>query len=253
MGRRFFVGGNWKLNGNRESNNALVKDLNAADIPKDVDVVIAPPSVYLVDVASKTRPEIKVSAQNLYSEAKGAFTGEISPDMLKDIAIEWVILGHSERRGIFFETDEIIGKKIAAAIKSGLNVIACLGEQLSERESGKTFEVVSTQLKSISSYVGNWDRVVIAYEPVWAIGTGKVATPAQAQEVHLQLREWLEKNISSEVAQKTRIIYGGSVNAQNCNDLAKLSDVDGFLVGGASLKSAEFISIIHSVKQKSHL
>eukprot|EP01103_Thecamoeba_quadrilineata_P000834 TRINITY_DN10734_c0_g1_i1.p1 TRINITY_DN10734_c0_g1~~TRINITY_DN10734_c0_g1_i1.p1 ORF type:complete len:259 (+),score=68.27 TRINITY_DN10734_c0_g1_i1:29-805(+) len=253
MGRRFFVGGNWKLNGSRQFITEITKDLNAAEIPQEGDVVVAPPSVYLSDVIQKIRPEIKVSAQNIYNESKGAFTGEISPDMLKDIGVEWVILGHSERRGIFLESDDLIGKKVAAAHKAGLHVIACVGEQLSERESGKTLEIVSGQLKSISSFVGDWNRTVIAYEPVWAIGTGKVATPAQAQEVHAQLREWLSQNVSADVAQKTRIIYGGSVNAQNCNELAKLQDVDGFLVGGASLKSAEFSSIILSGKQKNQL
>ncbi|KAM7259143.1 hypothetical protein ACFE04_014884 [Oxalis oulophora] len=180
----------------------------------------------------------------------GAFTGEISGEQLKDIGCKWVILGHSERRHVIGETDEFIGKKAAYALSQGLGVMACIGELLEEREAGKTFDVCYKQLKAYADAVPNWDDIVIAYEPVWAIGTGKVATPQQAQEVHVAVRDWLKKNVSEDVASKTRIIYGGSVNGGNCAELAKQEDIDGFLVGGASLKGPEFATIVNSVASK---
>jgi len=251
MGRKFFVGGNWKCNGSRASIATLLNDLNTGKVPSSVEVVVAPPSIYLEQVSKNVRPDFGVSAQNCYFESKGAFTGEISSEMIKDSGLNWVILGHSERRDIFGENDEIIGKKISHSLEVGLSVIACLGEHLSERDAGKTFEVVFRQIQAIATNVKDWSRVVIAYEPVWAIGTGKVATPAQAQEVHAELRRWLSTNVSVQVAANTRILYGGSVSAQNCVELAKLSDVDGFLVGGASLKGADFLTIINSGSEKS--
>ncbi|KAF6023991.1 TPI1 [Bugula neritina] len=165
--------------------------------------------------------------------------------MIKDIGLNWVIIGHSERRHVFGESNELIGEKVAHALSEGLSVIACIGEQLSEREAGNTNQVVFEQTEAISKHIKDWSRVVLAYEPVWAIGTGKVATPDQAQEVHSDLRKWLSDNLSVDVALSTRIIYGGSVNAANCKDLAKQPDIDGFLVGGASLKP-EFSEIINA-------
>ncbi|MBA0551016.1 hypothetical protein Golob_021920, partial [Gossypium lobatum] len=171
-------------------------------------------------------------------------------EQLKDIGCKWVILGHSERRHVIGEDDQFIGKKAAFALNEGLGVIACIGELLEEREGGKTFDVCFQQLKAFADVVPSWDNIVIAYEPVWAIGTGKVATPQQAQEVHVAVRDWLKKNVSEEVASKTRIIYGGSVNGSNCGELAKEEDIDGFLVGGASLKGPEFATIVNSVTTK---
>ena len=165
--------------------------------------------------------------------------------MLKDLNIDWVILGHSERREIFKESDEEIGQKVAHALKAGLKVMACVGEKLEEREADKTTEVVFRQLAAIAKHVQDWTHVVIAYEPVWAIGTGKVATPQQAQEVHKDIRGWLKKNVSAHVAESTRIMYGGSVNGGNAATLAQEEDVDGFLVGGASLKP-EFVTICNA-------
>jgi len=253
MARRFFVGGNWKLNGTKESNAKLVAELNAGSIPSDkVDVVIAPVALHLESVSKLIRPEIWVGAQNCFAESKGAFTGEISTDQIKDLGLNWVILGHSERRDIFHESDEFIGKKVAHALKTGLNVIACVGEHFEEREAGKTEEVIYRQLASIASQTHgeDWKKVVIAYEPVWAIGTGKTATPEIAQEVHGQIRKWLKDTVSAQVSEATRIIYGGSVKAANANDLATQKDIDGFLVGGASLIAPEFLSIINSVHSK---
>lgn len=251
MGRKFFVGGNWKCNGTTEEVKKIVSTLNNGDVPsKDVvDVVVSPPFVFLTMVKSILRPDFHVAAQNCWVKKGGAFTGEVSAEMLVNLGIPWVIIGHSERRLILNESNEFIGDKVAYALSQGLKVIACVGETLEQRESGSTMEVVASQTKAIAEHVKNWDDVVIAYEPVWAIGTGKVATPVQAQEVHFELRKWLQHNVSPEVAATTRIIYGGSVTAANCKELAAKPDVDGFLVGGASLKP-EFIDIIKSATVK---
>ncbi|KAJ3042309.1 hypothetical protein HDV00_007676 [Rhizophlyctis rosea] len=244
MGRKFFVGGNWKLNGSRSLVDTLVGLLNKTEIPADVEVVVAPPAPYLDLVRSSLKKEVGVAAQNAYTEKSGAFTGEISIEFLKDLGIDWVVLGHSERREYFGETDEIVAKKVAFAAKNGVKVIACIGEKLAEREANETFAVTDRQTKAIADALSpaDWANIVIAYEPVWAIGTGKVATPEQAQEVHEHIRSWLAKNVSEEVAASTRILYGGSVNGKNSADLAKREDIDGFLVGGASLKE-EFATI----------
>ncbi|XP_004074104.1 triosephosphate isomerase [Oryzias latipes] len=243
--RRFFVGGNWKMNGNKESLEELMSTLNTASLHEDTEVVCAAPSIYLDFARSGLDSRISVAAQNCYKVAKGAFTGEISPAMIKDCGADWVILGHSERRHVFGENDELIGQKVAHALESDLGVIACIGEKLEEREAGTTEEVIFAQTQVIAENVMDWEKVVLAYEPVWAIGTGKTATPEQAQEVHEKLRAWFRANISEEVSDSLRIIYGGSVTAANCRELASQTDVDGFLVGGASLKP-EFIDIINA-------
>ncbi|CAI2176139.1 2247_t:CDS:2 [Funneliformis geosporum] len=245
MGRRFFVGGNFKMNGTQTFLKNLIDNLNAGQLDENVEVVIAPPALYLDQCRKQVRKEIGVAAQNAFNASSGAYTGEISPEQLKDLSIEWVILGHSERREIFKESDDFVASKVAFALKSGLKVIACIGEKLDEREAGKTFEVVTRQLQAIAKVVNDWTNVVIAYEPVWAIGTGRVATPQQAQEVHDFIRKWLKENTSEATAENTRVIYGGSVNASNAAELAKQADVDGFLVGGASLKP-EFVTIVNA-------
>jgi len=252
MTRKFFVGGNWKLNGTKDSTTALVNELNGANIPSSskVEIVVAPTSLYLHQVAQTIRPEILVSAQNCWSDAKGAFTGEISAEQLKDNGIPWVILGHSERRDIFKEDSELIAKKVAHALSVGLKVIFCCGEHLEEREAGKTEAIVFDQLLALSKHIKDWSHVVIAYEPVWAIGTGKTATPQIAQEVHLAIRKWLTSHISDQVSQSVRILYGGSVKGANADELAQQPDIDGFLVGGASLIGSEFITIINSANKK---
>lgn len=247
---KFFVGGNWKCNGTKDSISKLVADLNSAKLEPDVDVVVAPPFLYIDQVKNSLTDRIEIAAQNSWVGKGGAFTGEISAEQVKDIGGKWVVLGHSERRHIIGENDEFIGKKAAYALSQGLGVIACIGELLEEREAGRTFDVCFQQLKAYADAVPSWDNIVIAYEPVWAIGTGKVATPQQAQEVHVALRDWLKKNVSDEVASKTRIIYGGSVNGGNSAELAKQEDIDGFLVGGASLKGPEFATIVNSVTSK---
>ncbi|XP_042512781.1 triosephosphate isomerase, cytosolic-like [Macadamia integrifolia] len=251
MGRKFIVGGNWKCNGTIDEVKKIVSMLNEAKVPsKDVvEVVVSPPFVFLPLVKSLLTPDIEVAAQNCWVKKGGAFTGEVSAEMLVNLGIPWVILGHSERRALLNESNEFVGDKVAYALAQGLKVIACVGETLEQRESGSTMTVVAEQTKAIADRVSNWDNVVLAYEPVWAIGTGKVATPAQAQEVHYELRKWLKQNVGAEVADKVRIMYGGSVNGANCKELAAKPDVDGFLVGGASLKP-EFIDIIKSATVK---
>ncbi|KAB2068055.1 hypothetical protein ES319_A08G004300v1 [Gossypium barbadense] len=231
MARKFFVGGNWKCNGTAEEVKKIVTTLNEAEVPSEdvVEVVVSPPFVFLTLVKSLLRSDFHVAAQNCWVRKGGAFTGEISAEMLVNLGIPWVIIGHSERRALLNESNEFVGDKVAYAVSQGV-----------KREPGSTMAVVAAQAKAIAEKVTNWENVVLAYEPVWAIGTGKVATPAQAQEVHCELRKF---------AASTRIIYGGSVNGANCNELAAQPDVDGFLVGGASLKP-EFVHIIKATTVK---
>jgi len=247
MGRKFFVGGNWKMNGTKADIDAICAWLTSGPLDPNCEVVVGVPGCYLQYVSDKLPKNIGVAAQNCYKAAKGAFTGELAPAMIKDCGAEWVILGHSERRNVFGETDELVGEKVGFALQSGLNVLPCIGEKLEEREGGITNEVCFRQLAAIAKNVSDWSKVVIAYEPVWAIGTGKTATPEQAQEVHLALRGWLSSNVSPAVAESTRILYGGSVTAANCRQLAACPDIDGSLVGGASLKK-DFIEIVNATQ-----
>jgi len=243
--RKFFVGGNWKMNGSKKSIDDIIAFLNKDGVNSNADVVVAPATCHLDYVRTHLDKQLGVAAQNCWKVASGAFTGDISPAMLLDLSCQWAILGHSERRTIFGESDALIGEKVAHALAAWLSLIPCIGELLEEREAGRTEEVVFAQLAAIAAAVTDWSRVVIAYEPVWAIGTGKVATPDQAQQVHEALRGWLAKNISTEVAASVRIIYGGSVTAASCRELGAKPDIDGFLVGGASLKP-DFIQIIRA-------
>ncbi|KAM9326209.1 triosephosphate isomerase [Gastrophryne carolinensis] len=243
--RKFFVGGNWKMNGDKKSLGELIDTLNGAKVNCETEVVCGAPTIYLDFARQKLDAKFEVAAQNCYKVPKGAFTGEISPAMIKDVGAGWVILGHSERRHVFGESDELIGQKVAHALSEGVGVIACIGEKLDQREAGITDKIVAEQTRIIADNVKDWSKVVLAYEPVWAIGTGKTATPQQAQEVHAKLREWLKTHVSDSVAQSVRIIYGGSVTGGTCKELASQQDIDGFLVGGASLKP-EFIEIINA-------
>jgi triosephosphate isomerase len=252
--RKPFVGGNWKCNGTQDSISKLIAQFNTAKIspPNSVDVVIAPSFLHINLVKSTLRPDFKIAAQNCYTD-NGAFTGEVSPELLKDFGVEWVIIGHSERRHVFGEGDKLIGTKTQKARNAGLGVILCLGETLQERDAGKTLAVIIRQLQAFAQSINDWtDRVVIAYEPVWAIGTGKTATAQQAQQVHKEIRKWLSVNISTKVADRTRIIYGGSVKPENCQELFDQEDVDGFLVGGASLQP-NFVNIINACTKSNKL
>ena len=244
---KFIVGGNWKCNGTAASVETLVKELNSGKIDADLDIYVAPPFVFIPRVQAALDGKYSVAAQNCWVSSGGAYTGEVSADMLVDAAIPWVILGHSERRALCGETNEFVGEKTKYALSKGLKVALCIGETLEQRESGTTMDVCFAQLKAVNDVItpADWENIVIAYEPVWAIGTGKVATPDQAQEVHAGIRKWCADNISADVASKIRIQYGGSVNAGNCEELAQKEDIDGFLVGGASMLP-EFKEIIET-------
>ena len=247
--RRPVIAANWKMNKKIEEAQAFLDEF----IPlvwneREVDIVIAPPFTALYTMANLLRiTNIGLAAQDLFYEDKGAYTGEISPVMLTDIGCSYVIIGHSERRIYFGETDEIVNKKFRAARRHGLEVIFCIGESLSEREAGMTFDVLKKQitegLRDISS-----DGLIIAYEPVWAIGTGKTATPDQAQEAHESIRKTLS-HLYGEPAKGVRILYGGSVTPENADVLMACPDVDGALVGGASLKADSFAGIVKYNKQ----
>ncbi|KDO18676.1 hypothetical protein SPRG_15410 [Saprolegnia parasitica CBS 223.65] len=241
--RKFFVGGNWKCNGSLSQTQALVDTLNTATIPKNVEVVVAPASIHALTVKSKLRADIGVSGQDTWSQGNGAFTGEVSPEMLKDAGINYAIIGHSERRQKGESNDEV-AKKAGYALSKGVSVIACIGETKAEREGQQTMQVVTAQLAAYAKHISDWSNVVIAYEPVWAIGTGLTASPEQAQDVHAGIRAWLKDHVSAAAADATRVIYGGSVTASNASELSKKADIDGFLVGGASLKP-DFLNIIN--------
>ncbi|OJD28484.1 triosephosphate isomerase [Blastomyces percursus] len=247
MARKFFVGGNFKMNGTGQSITQIISNLNSAKLDPNTEVVIAPPVIYLVLARELASGQISVSSQNVFDKPNGAFTGELSVEQLKDGKIDWTLVGHSERRVILKEDDDFVARKTKSALDGGLSVILCIGESLEEREAGKTLDVVTRQLNAVADKLSpqDWAKVVIAYEPIWAIGTGKVATTEQAQEVHASIRKWLGERISPEAAENTRVIYGGSVTEKNCRDLAQQPDVDGFLVGGASLKPA-FVDIINA-------
>jgi triosephosphate isomerase len=248
MGRLPFIAGNWKMNKTVGEALDLVRQMKASlqDV-QGVEVAVAPPFTALYAVSKKLEGSfIRLAAQNLYWEEKGAFTGEVSPLMLKEVGVHYVILGHSERRQFFGEVDETVNRRIKAALGQALKVIFCIGETLKERDEGKTFSVIERQamggLKDIQEE--EMKKVVIAYEPVWAIGTGKTATPQQAEEVHRFIRERLEKLYSRKVAEEVRIQYGGSVTPENIKGLMDQENIDGALVGGASLKADTFSKIV---------
>jgi len=243
--RKPIISANWKMN------KTISEAVSFCDefIPlvrgvNDVEIIIAPPYTALQSVIERCRgTNILISAQNLFYEEKGAYTGEISPVMLKDIGCEYSIIGHSERRQYFGETNEIINKKLKAALKVGLRVILCIGETLEERNSGRTFDVLDSQIKGALEGIG-LDNIVIAYEPVWAIGTGVTATPLQAEEAHQRIRALLREIYGSR-AEEIRILYGGSVTPENIDSLMTEPDIDGALVGGASLKPESFAKIVN--------
>lgn len=246
--RDYVIGGNWKSNGDWEFINNFPKDVlaKAEYDDKKITVCVAPTDVHLATVKKNLEDtQVNAMAQDVSEYGKGAYTGNVTADQIKDLGVNWTLTGHSERRTLFGETDEITADKTKIAIENGLNVMVCIGEQLEEREAGTTGEVNARQLQAVADKLteGQWGNVVIAYEPVWAIGTGKVATKEQAQETHAEIRQWLAENISPEVAGATRILYGGSVNGENAFDLIGQKDIDGFLVGGASLKE-DFKQII---------
>jgi len=248
--RKIIIAGNWKMYKAIpqaiELANGLKRELFELDA-QNIDVVICPVFTALSEVSEVVaESDIQLGAQNCYWQDEGAFTGEISAPMLKDAGVQFVIIGHSERRQYFGETNESVNKKIAAVLKHGLTPIVCVGENLKERENGKTFEVLTDHIENGLKDATEEDilKIVIAYEPVWAIGTGKTATPMQAQEAHKYIRDLLAKMYNKDTANMVRIQYGGSVKPENTAELMKQPDVDGALVGGASLSVASFTTIV---------
>jgi len=243
--RSLMIAGNWKMNTTIAEAVALVKEIKTAlDSIEGVDKVVCPPFISLAAVREILKgSSVKVGAQNMYFEPKGAYTGEISPNMLSGLC-EYVILGHSERRQYFAETDESVNKKVKAALAAGLIPIMCVGERLEENEAGKTVEVVTRQVKNGLKGIDSPKDIIIAYEPVWAIGTGKAATSEEANSTIGVIRQTVAKLYSKRIADELRILYGGSMNAVNIAELVQKPEIDGGLVGGASLKAAEFISMV---------
>jgi len=248
MGRLPFIAGNWKMNKTVGEALDLIRELKRAIIGvKEVEVAVAPPFTALYAVHKEIEgSSIRLAAQNIYWEEKGAFTGEISPLMLKEVGCQYVIIGHSERRQFFGESDESVNRRIKAALAQGLKVIFCIGETLREREEAKTFSLIERQMSGGLEGLGDKElrNMTMAYEPVWAIGTGKTATPEQAEEVHQFIREKVEKLYSREVSGEIRIQYGGSVTPDNIEGLMNQPNIDGALVGGASLKAENFSKIV---------
>jgi triosephosphate isomerase len=244
--RQPLVAGNWKMNGSTGSIKALVEGIKAGiDAVTTAEMVVCPPYVYIPTVAQLLQgSKVNYGAQDVSDQEAGAYTGEVAPGMLKDVGCKYVIVGHSERRSIYRESDAYTARKFAAARKAGLVPVLCVGELLDEREQGITEQVVARQLDAVISLEGiaAMEGAVIAYEPVWAIGTGKTASPAQAQEVHAFIRGKLA-GFNSVVAGKVRILYGGSMNPGNAAELLSMPDIDGGLIGGASLKAADFLAI----------
>lgn len=245
--RKPLMAGNWKMNKTVEEATGMVKALKAAVANvSDVEILVCPAFTALYAVNNEIKgSNINLGAQNLFWEAKGAFTGEISPAMIKEAGCSYVIIGHSERRQYFSETDETVNKRVKAAFANGLIPVVCVGETLEEREKDITFKVIETQIRGGLAGLSPEEAssAVIAYEPVWAIGTGKTATPDQAQQVHAFIRK-LYREIYADAADKVRILYGGSVNPKNVSDLMKQPDIDGGLVGGASLEADSFAQLV---------
>lgn len=247
--RRTLIAGNWKMNGSLSANSALLGDLLAAPIESTSEILVCVPSVYLSQCeVLLTKTSIALGAQDVSAHQSGAYTGEVSPAMLADFSCKYVIVGHSERRAYHHESNELVAQKALQALRSNICPIVCVGETLEQREAGKTNEVVVTQLQAVMDVLddGALARIVVAYEPVWAIGTGKTATPEMAQDVHAVLRKTLAER-SAFAAEKVRILYGGSMKPENAKELLAMSDIDGGLIGGASLKSADFLAIIAAV------
>jgi len=253
MSRRPLIIGNWKLFPSHKKSLDLAQAVrqglqsDTANRIADVDVVLAPVATALSAIREcLIGSSVELAAQDCFWENQGAYTGEVSAAALVEIGCQWVILGHSERRQYFHESDADVAKKARAALREGLNPIICVGESLEERQAHMTWKRVEAQITAALAEVDSVERVVIAYEPIWAIGTGKTAQPHDAQEVHAQLRTWLAQRYTASVAQRVRIVYGGSVKSDNAQSLLEASDVDGALVGGASLDSLAFLSIVKS-------
>ena len=249
--RKKIVAGNWKMHKNAEQTDDLLNEL-IAKIPTDttVQVIVAPTFVNLASAVDHLEfTNIDVAAQNVHQAEAGAFTGEISADMLKSVGVNTVILGHSERRAIFNETDALIANKVDAALEHEMTVIFCFGEELKDRQTKNHFNIVENQLKDGLFHIQekNWENIVLAYEPVWAIGTGETASPEQAQEMHEFIRQTVRSAFGNDIAENVSILYGGSVKPDNAKEIFSKPDVDGGLIGGAALKADDFVAIVNAL------
>ena len=249
--RKKIVAGNWKMNNDSAQTEALLDEI-LSKIPNDTiaKIVVAPTFVNLQAAVKQTHgSNIIVAAQNMHQAENGAYTGEVSADMLKSIKVNTVIIGHSERRAYFGETNSILAKKTDTALKHNFTIIFCFGEELADRQAGNHFKVVENQLREGLFHIGeaDWDNIVLAYEPVWAIGTGETASPEQAQEMHNFIRTLISENIGLGIAENTSILYGGSVKPDNAQEIFSKPDVDGGLIGGASLKADDFLAIVKAI------
>lgn len=255
LARKFLIAGNWKMNLNsNESSRLATNVVSMMGKQMDVTVCLCPPATSIKAVAEAVKnSNICVGAQNMHFESAGAYTGEVSAEMLRHLFCKFVILGHSERREYFGETDAIVNKKVLAALSASLNPILCVGETLEQREAGQEKKVIKKQIENALQGVTaeNHEGLVIAYEPIWAIGTGKTATPEMAEEMHLEIRGMLASVIGKEAAEKTRILYGGSMKPENAKALLEQPNIDGGLVGGASLKAVSFAGIVESALELS--
>ncbi len=251
--RQKIVAGNWKMNNNAKETKQLIKGIKKSikKLPlENTRVLVAPTFVNLAKAVKRVKKSnVEVVAQNMHQSKNGAFTGEISADMLQSIGISTVILGHSERRSVFGETAAVLQEKVTAAIQNNMEIIFCFGEMLEDRKSNNHFKVVENQLKNSIFHLEarDWEHVILAYEPVWAIGTGETASPEQAQEMHAFIRNLLKETYNNEVSENTSILYGGSVKPANAKEIFSKPDVDGGLIGGAALKSEDFTAIIKAI------
>lgn len=249
--RTKIVAGNWKMNKNSEETEDLLNELiDKLPEDKEVQIIVAPTFVNLASAVDHLEfTNITVAAQNMHQNENGAYTGEISADMLKSVGVNTVILGHSERRSIFHETDALIANKVDTALRHDMTVIFCFGEELKDRKDEQHFNVVENQLRDGLFHLGNeaWQDIILAYEPVWAIGTGETASPEQAQEMHTFIRETVRHTYGSEIAENVSILYGGSVKPDNAQEIFGKPDVDGGLIGGAALKAEDFVAIVNAI------
>jgi triosephosphate isomerase len=243
--RQVIVAGNWKMNASKETVNTLVMGILSGMSEVEAKVIVCAPSPYMSQVeALITHSQLNLGAQDLNVNASGAFTGEVSADMIKDFGVQYVVVGHSERRSMYGETDQVVADKVRVALENNLTPLFCIGETLEEREAGNMESVVTRQIQAVIDLSGidSFKNIIIAYEPVWAIGTGVTATPQQAQDAHAFIRSMLAQN-NADIAQSTPILYGGSMNPGNAVELISCEDIDGGLIGGASLKAEDFLQI----------
>ncbi|MFD2890503.1 triose-phosphate isomerase [Flavobacterium chuncheonense] len=247
--RKYIVAGNWKMHKNNTETTALLDEIIAKKQNTTTEIIVAPTFVNLKTAVDTVKGQnITVAAQNMHQAEGGAFTGEIAANMLTDIGVNTVILGHSERRAYFHETDGLLANKVDTALKHNMSVIFCFGEELKDREKNNHFNIVEYQLRDALFHLNknDWNNIVLAYEPVWAIGTGETATPEQAQEIHQFVRELIAKVYGNTVADSVSILYGGSVKPDNAKEIFSKPDVDGGLIGGAALKADDFLAIVNS-------